>query len=452
MKVQGRPSRKQDQDPTSPVTSRRKAALLLFLTQASVAVLGLPVTVILARTMGPSDYGTFQLLNRLALVTVTALCLGYPHAIAWRAARSRRRGEDRSLVRLLGAISVGGGLAAFAVAALLFLFDGYPGDSLSWWLISLFPLANLLSANIVNFFRGKLNASGIAWVKIVQVVTWGAGIGFGVAVGQMTVSWAVASSVASQFLSVAAGLVMLASRGQLVGAAIPIDKGEVFRFALATYPGLALRDVNVYAAQLLIGFMLSTYDLGLYAAGASLAAVLGLLSGPISNTTQPVIQHVPDDQRPHAVAMSFAAALMVVGLPAAAITVCAPILVPVLYGADFAPATTVVQILCWAAVSDSLGAVAYGALVGVGRPGRSSVSAAIGAASTIALVFLLLPVWGAPGAAIATLAANVLTLTVAFDALRRSLAFPAHRLLWMSICSIPDVAIMAVQMITRRGR
>lgn len=450
MTIEQHPQGHQMQISSPAPAPRRRTALLLFATQASVAVLGLPVTVVLARTMGPEDYGTFQFLNRLALVAVTVLCLGYPHAIAWRSAASTTLREDRGVVRALLGVSLGGGGIAFAVAAVVFLVGASPGDPLSWWLISLFPLANLVSANLVNFFRGKLLPSGIAWIKLTQVIAWAAAVLCGALTGQLSVPWAVGASVASQFLSIAVGMVLLGRRGQLLGNRVRIDNLGLFRFAIATYPGLALRDVNIYAAQLLIGFLLSAYDLGIYAAAVSLSSVLGLLSGPITNTMQPVVQHARENERARTVSLSFAATGIAVGVPAAILIAAAGWLVPLLYGNEFAGSVVIVQILAAAAFVDALGGVAYGSLVGAGRPGRSSVSAAIGALATVVLVVALMPVWGASGAALATLTANIVTFAIALFSLCRSLRITTMRMVRLSMSSFPTVLRMGIDMIRRK--
>jgi O-antigen/teichoic acid export membrane protein len=79
----------------------------------------------------------------------------------------------------------------------------------------------------------------------------------------------------------------------------------------------------------------------------------------------------------------------------------APVIVSALYGGGFAPAAIVLQILLVAVVFSVLAQASRSALLGMEAQGRLLKTGVIAAAASIALDLLLIPRWGAIGAAIA---------------------------------------------------
>jgi O-antigen/teichoic acid export membrane protein len=97
---------------------------------------------------------------------------------------------------------------------------------------------------------------------------------------------------------------------------------------------------------------------------------------------------------------------------------------PLLFGHDFAPAIPVVVILTIAAVIGIPGSVAGAGLVGRGRPGAVSTSLILAAAVNVFAVIALVPPLGAVGAAVATLAGNVIASNLNIIVLKRIYSVP----------------------------
>jgi O-antigen/teichoic acid export membrane protein len=88
----------------------------------------------------------------------------------------------------------------------------------------------------------------------------------------------------------------------------------------------------------------------------------------------------------------------------------APFLLPLVYGSAFRDAALPAQILVVGLSLEGMAGVAYAFLYGRGRPGLNSLSTAAGLAITVLLDLLLIPRYGAVGAAFASSAAY-LTVT-----------------------------------------
>jgi len=80
----------------------------------------------------------------------------------------------------------------------------------------------------------------------------------------------------------------------------------------------------------------------------------------------------------------------------------ATLLIPALYGSDFKGAITPAHIILVGLAPQGIAAVITAFLYGVGRPGLNSLGMAVGLAATVVLDLLLIPRFGAVGAASAS--------------------------------------------------
>jgi len=82
-------------------------------------------------------------------------------------------------------------------------------------------------------------------------------------------------------------------------------------------------------------------------------------------------------------------------------------MVPILFGPEFSPAVPVLAVLVLSYSLAIPGSVAGAALSARGRPGVRSLGIAISAVFYVAAMFLLVPSWGALGAALAMFVGTV---------------------------------------------
>jgi O-antigen/teichoic acid export membrane protein len=85
----------------------------------------------------------------------------------------------------------------------------------------------------------------------------------------------------------------------------------------------------------------------------------------------------------------------------------AGIVIPLVYGSAFASAVVPAQIILLGLTLDGLGGVITGFLYGTGRPGLNSLAMGVGLAVTVVLDLILIPRYGAAGAAAASAVAYV---------------------------------------------
>jgi O-antigen/teichoic acid export membrane protein len=111
-------------------------------------------------------------------------------------------------------------------------------------------------------------------------------------------------------------------------------------------------------------------------------------------------------------------------LAAIPLALAAGTLLPIIYGEEFRAAVVPAYILILGLAPEGLAGVTTAFLYGSGHPGLNSLAMGIGVAVTVALDLLLIPRFGATGAAIASSAAYLTTtavLTVCYVLVTRSL-------------------------------
>ncbi|MFE5702460.1 oligosaccharide flippase family protein [Rhodococcus koreensis] len=411
-------------------------AAALFITQITVALVNLPITILLARTLAPEGLGQYQLLNRSALIAISIACLGFPHAIAWASASAQSNYDRRSVVRtamistLVAAVLISLG-AVIAVSTGLF-----DADPIVWWCFAGYAATNVAAANIVNYYRGILDIRSIAAIRLSQATLWLFSCLLLAAVGGLSIHSAAVAMVSAQALSLSVGLLKLHRQGSLVGSASRSNRTTIVRFSFRVFPGLAIREWSVHLDQIFIGLFLAAYDVGIYAVAASIALSLSLVSAPLTNTVQPVMQRCVANRETTA-AKYFGASLVIVGIPALILAAFAGVLIPMVYGGAFQGSVAIAQILCLSAVPAALSACGQGLLLGMGAPGRGSFAAILGFTSSVVLWLVLIPLLGAIGAAWASVIGATLTSLAIAYFVARELGMRLGHLAGLTLKKIP---------------
>jgi O-antigen/teichoic acid export membrane protein len=173
-------------------------------------------------------------------------------------------------------------------------------------------------------------------------------------------------------------------------------------YGLRAQVGGVVTLLNLRLDFLLISVMTGPAVLGVYAIGSKFAELLKIPSLALTYVLYPTYSR--DDQQTAALK-----ARQLIpragGLAAAAIVplwLAATYVIPALYGADFRGAITPAHIILLGLALEGVAAVITAFLYGIGRPGLNSWGASAGLAVTLALDLLLIPRFGATGAATAS--------------------------------------------------
>jgi O-antigen/teichoic acid export membrane protein len=178
-----------------------------------------------------------------------------------------------------------------------------------------------------------------------------------------------------------------------------------YNLALAA---LILLDVIVWQRSelLFLGRFSNTVEVSFYAVPFALTErVVDLIPGALLGVLLPGLAFAQASSDPSRVGVVFAEALRYLAILTLPITIIgialAPVVIHLLYGDGFGGATIVLQILLVAVVFGVMGQASRSALLGMEAQGRLLKTGVVAAALSIALDLLLIPRWGAVGAAIA---------------------------------------------------
>jgi O-antigen/teichoic acid export membrane protein len=381
------------------------------------------VTVLVARTGGPSDVGVLALLRVLpGLVGVLAAC-GLPSAVGYFIA-----GPDRDHPRLwptIIAIMLAGGLAGtlawFAVAPLIQRF-----------VISSTTVAVVAAAGVTVFTQlpvsvAKASLQALEDLRGSNVVLAGeevaflpayvAGYLFGLRGPWLIV---VALLVADVVVGVAAW-VRISRRVRATGARLSgrADLGlarRVLPFGLRSQVGGVMGLLNLRLDFLVLGAIAGPAAVGTYAVASKYAELLRLPALAATWVTYPRVARMGASSfGPRA--RRLMVPLLAGGLvAAAALSLLAFPLFPWVFGEQFRPAILPAVIIVCGLVAEPAAGVASGFLLGSGRPGLNSLLLGAGLVVTLVLDVLLIPSHAAVGAAwasaVAYLSTDVLMVAV----------------------------------------
>jgi O-antigen/teichoic acid export membrane protein len=384
---------------------------------------------ILARALGPSGRGTIAFITVTALVAARLAGLGIGEATAVFVAR---RPEVRgALLTNVVTFMFGSALVAAAVAcgALVALGDDRPAG------VGAPELAILACATLVSalgesgyfFLLGHDRIRALAlitatasWVyPLFLVALWST---VGLTVLRAALAWTVAESIRA-----------LAYLGQSIrGVRLArFDSGligEAVRFGSRAWVGSLARFLNFRTDQILMGFLASEAALGVYAVAVNASEVLLYLPAAMATALLPAAARADAGLRTEQALGAFRSAAVVTAVAALAAALVGPLVLPLVFGAPFEASVTPFVWLLPGALGFAATAVFSSALMAASSPGLSSVGPLVSLVLGVVLDVVLIPRFGAPGAAAAASAAFLAGGCAALVVFRRRNPF-AWRLL-----------------------
>lgn len=368
---------------------------------------------LLAQGLGVEDRGVVAAAMAPLLLAASSVTFGLPEAVTFFVSRGQGSGALRRSIFYL----ILGGLAATAALWSIAPFVGSGSETISG-LIRLAGLA-LIPALIVGLLRAYAGALGrwglttfeslassllrLAWVLSLFLTD------------TMSVRSATLAMVITLFAGVLAYVPLLFRRNRQKQTAA-VKSAALLTYGSRVWVGSLSGILLTYLDQTLMVPLASPRELGLYSVCVSVAAVVLVFNTTLRGVVFAAESGAPSLGRlAQATRLSNAATLFLAGV----VAVCSPVALPVLFGHEFGAATPTLIVLLVAVVAGNPGSLAGVGLSARGRPGMRSLSLAIACVVNAALVFALVPSFGAIGAAWATVVGNVLSAILNLLWLRR---------------------------------
>lgn len=390
-----------------------------------VALVALGVaTVLVARTGGAAAVGILTLLRVLPGLFGVLVSGGLPGAAPYFLARTTSTGKTVSTLLVLTAISS-------ALAALIWLLTApvlhmvfFRGSSPVLVAAAAAAVATQLPVAVgKSLLQGSQDLRGANWAIAAEEVSFLPAYGVLLLTFHGT-ALLLAALVLADVLVVGWIIRRLASVGLLNGLERP-DRAlsrEIVSYGLRGQVGGALSLLNLRFDFALLGALAGPAVLGTYAVASKYAELLRLPGLAATYVLYPRFTRqgtaVATERTRYQVPRMFAGTV-VLGLPLA---LGSAVVLPLVYGSQFRPAVLPAVILVGGLLGEGVAGVLTAYIYSVGRPGWNSIAMGVGVVITVVLDLVLIPRYGAVGAAAASAVAYVAStaaLLVMFDLLGR---------------------------------
>jgi O-antigen/teichoic acid export membrane protein len=402
-----------------------RSGLHTFGTSVSIVVFGFATSVVVARAAGPAGKGGYDLSLASASLLVAVLGFALPSGVSYVIARGI--GSARWLFSRLGWFAVAQGAAAFLLLLLVAqtpissaLLASGTGTDLALPIAVLVTLT-LLTGHLRAILVGRqlfiasntreIAVRGATLVTMSCVVV--ASYSLARPVSAIVLVWtAVGMAVLSCFIY----LPTLPPRRPETRTVTGLR--EVVAFSMPAYGAQLAQFLNYRLDLFLVGLLLSVQQVGLYALAVSLAQLLWLISNAAAVVLFPRVaagtgRHAFGPEAARVSRLVLVATLFA----ASALALVSPVVIPALYGAEFAPSVVPLLWLLPGVVAFSIANVLGSFVTGIGRPGLILATSVLGLVVTVPMDLILIPVMGITGAAIASTASysvSALAMLVVF--------------------------------------
>jgi O-antigen/teichoic acid export membrane protein len=383
----------------SATRTLRRGAAISAVGEVGVLVIGFIGSIVIARYLGPSDRGLLAVIQVVAIVCVSLFGLGIPVASQYQAARKPALtgtliGNCLVVAAVLGVVALIAGFVLVAVAP--DLIDN-PPDTTVWFLS-----AALVPVTLVDYLTSGLLAAHRRFARQTTLVTLGRVATVIAAVLLLVVAdvglaGALVAVMAAQFVMIIGGLTLLARGG--IGFSRSLLAAS-YRYGVRSEIGSLLQLVNARLDLLVLSAFASRSVVGTYAIAQIVAETVSVVPNAISTAAMPVLSAGDGDTRTSAGALRLNGTGSLLGVIGVGIG--GPLLILIAYGDQYRDAVAPMLILLPGIWFLSMARVGGWLLRARGRPGLGSSITAAEIVAMVLLDLLLIPRFGAPGAAAAS--------------------------------------------------
>lgn len=365
-----------------------------------------------ARYLGPSNYG---LLNYVSAYTAffTSLCtLGITSSVLVNEFTQRPDEEGTTLGTTIGLRLMSSILSAVMIVSIVYIVDD--GDPLLLW-IAIFSSAGLIFNvfDVIEFWFLKRYMSKVtAIASFAGYCVTSAYRIFLLVTGKSVVFFAVATSV--DYFVIAAVLFAVYKKNNGQKLRFSMTRGKEI-LSVSYHFILSGMMVSIYGQtdKIMLKFMMSETDVGYYSTAASLSTMWTFVLSAIVSSLSPAIVRFKKEGNEAAYRKKnrqlYGIVFYLSMAVSAVITLLAPVIIRVLYKEAYLGAVGPLRVITWYVAFSYLGVARDIWLVCEKKQKYSKYIYIIAAVANVAMNGLLIPKWGATGAAAASLITQVMT-------------------------------------------
>lgn len=403
-----------------PAASFKRAVGVTASYSVIAAVLNSVNGLVIARTLGPAGKGDFAAVSAFFGLMLLVFEIGIGSSVVYLVSRQPETRADvvRTAVVILLPLGILASLTAEIVG--LFVHGGTPGRASAFMVL---PIA-ILASFVLTPPTGALQSLDISrWnrMRLVQPVT------FLVLTMGAELSTTLSVTLVVNLLSVSLIIQMVWSwhvYNRLQTRHGQFNNGflrPILRFGASNMASSAPNALNSRVDQLILAVMVPASELGQYSVAVSISILATPLVAAFGYVAFPSLargERIRDTIK-FATRGSLLLSVAICGI----IATCGPWLVPLLLGPDYRSVTVLLLILAPGAAVVAVNRVLGDVLRGLGRPGIVARCEWLGLVCTVIGLVMLVPPWGAVGAALT----STVTYLIVFILLRVSVARQAAK-------------------------
>jgi O-antigen/teichoic acid export membrane protein len=396
----------------------------------ALAALGVS-TILIARAAGPTGVGVFALLRVLPGLVGVLISGGLPTGVPYFFAQANRPALRSTVLAMMLSAGLVGSVAWALGAGVMqsVFFSDLPHGLVV--LAGCTVFTQLLVATAKGASQGRGDLPGANQIIVLEelsflpayVALWCFGIR-----GDVLLIMAL---LGADLLTAALGWWRLARRGyfrRIVGPSWELGR-EVWWYGTRGEIGAILSLLNLRLDFVVLDAFAGTAVVGTYAVASKFAELVRIIPVAITYVLYPRFSRGTRDQATTDTRRMMKSATAFTIVCAVLLALAAPLVLPFLYGARFNAAVGLTQILLIGLSIEGAAGVVSAYLYGIGRPGLNSLAIGAGVVLTVVLDLLLVPRWGATGAAVAS-TITYLTTTAALVAVFRVLNARQRSVTW----------------------
>jgi len=393
-------------------------ARLILIADVTIVLSNVISSLVGARALGPAGRGDLLVIVLWPPVVAMLAGLGLSTAYRYWMAREPERVSYLFSNAVLYTIAVG----VLSVAAADLIVPHLVGQrSPQVMMLLRIYQVNIPAALFLDLMRGLLEGTRrFGWAGAARMIFFGVQA-FGFAglwtAGHLTVATAMITMIIAQTSSMLLALIAVLSQLRPSWKPSWVEFKNSMHYAVRDYPGGVADFTTLRLDQLVLAAMASNVAIGLYVVAVRLSEMTTLAADAIADALMPEVAASKVENRAEllwARSLRLAIYMHLVLLPP--LWLGAPLLLKILFGERFVPATGAFRWLLVAAGVWSLGSIVISGLRGFGYPGLSTLAKFSAAAVTTVGLLVLLPRWGITGAAIASLIGYTVMLVIALFA------------------------------------
>ena len=385
-------------------------ALWIVICKGLQAVLGLVISMVSARLLGPANYGLINYAASLVLFVTPVAQLGMTATLVQElVADPDHEGEILGTAMLS---SIASSLLCI-LGILLFVSVANPGEPETMLVCGLYSLLLIAqSAELIQYwFQAKLLSRYTAVATLIAYAMISA-YQIAILVAGKGVHW-FAVAKAAEYAMIAAALLVIFRRNSRcrLSFSVPVLKkmlGRSWYYMLANLMVMTFSQAD----RVMIKTMIGDAAMGFYSAAVVCANATDFIFFAVIDSMRPVILEAKlRDEQAYEKNTSFLYAIVIYFslFQSVVIAISARPMVYLLYGAAYGPSVGVLKLLIWYTAFSYIGSARTIWILAEGKQRLLWKINLCGALVNILLNWILIPVWGIEGAAFASLVTQMFT-------------------------------------------